>query len=505
MVSKRSDKKSSSSGMKRDYSRAAHVKSYSRSSRGNRNYSRSQIEYIAPAAEQSSMGGYSRRVSSKNYASMRKKKRRKKRIITAVVVVALAIVVGGAAAAFGYLGYLNNQLGSGIDDMNALDQALVTDKSDSDPFYILLLGTDGREGEDSYRSDTIILGRVDLQAKQVVLISIPRDTRVYIEGYGYNKINAAYAYGGAAAEVNAVEEFAGVQISHYAQIDFSGFSDLVDALGGVEVDVPIDINDPDAGGSVSKGLQTLDGEHALIFCRSRDTAIGDYQRQVNQRIFLEALASKILSSDASTMVSAINAIADAVSTDMDVNEIYSIANSMKGMTSDNIYSYTVPSATETIDGVSYVVADETEWKAMMETIDSGGLPADQSEDIAGVVSEEYQNSNTSSSASSSTSSSDSSSVDRSSYTVSVRNGGGIEGSATEAADILETAGYSVTEIGNANQFVYDSTLVIYNDDSDLDAVNDIISELGKGTAVQSAGRYSFDSDILVVVGSDWSS
>lgn len=460
-------------------------------------YSRGTDRASATAVSKDELNKYSRKVSSKSYPSLYRKRARRRRILISAVIVMVALLAGGCAAAFGYVSWLNGQFRSGIENFDELKSALATDAEEGDPFYILLMGTDGRNDEEADRTDTIILARVDTSAQQVVLISIPRDTMIELDGVGTAKINAAHAYYGPAGAVEAVEEFAGVQISHYAEIDFSGFVDLVDALGGVEVDVPIEIDDEDAGGYVAQGLQVLDGEHALIFCRSRDTAIGDYQRQANQRIFLQALASEILSSDVATLTASINSISSAVSTDMTADEILSIAMSLKGMDTSSIYSYTVPSTTSTVDGVSYVVAYDDEWAEMMEIIDSGGIPDEQSWEIAGIVSEEYSNSTET------TTTSQSSSITRSSYSVTVRNGGGIEGSASNAASVLEDAGYSIYETGNANQFVYEQTLIIYDDDEYSSIASDIMYILGTGTVVQSSGRYSFDSDILVMLGSDW--
>ncbi len=446
-------------------------------------------------------GEYSRQASSSAYSQIGKKKRRKRRVIKTLVIVVLAVVLGGGALAYGYAGYINGKLGSGIGDRSALDSVLQTNLSSSDPFYMLLLGTDERDPDESGRSDTIILARVDTQNKQVILLSIPRDTRVYIEGHGYQKINAAHAFGGAAGAVDAVEKLTGVQISHYAEIDFSKFTGLVDALGGVEVNVPFEINDPDAGGHVSAGDQVLNGEQALIFCRTRATGYGDYQRQTNQRIFLQALASKVLASDPTTMLRAVNAISDAVSTDLDVNSIIDIANSLRGMSSDSIYSYTVPSASKVMDGVSYVIADEEELKTLMGIIDSGQIPPAQDESLTGVVPSEYDSA--AAATAGGTTGSTTYTPDRSSYTITVRNGGGIAGSASSVAEDLSSLGYQIGETGNADSFDHDKTLVIYKNASDLPAVNDIISEIGCGTAQAANGQYSFDGQILVLVGSDY--
>lgn len=157
-------------------------------------------------------------------------------------------------------------------------------------FICLLLVSRSREHSENieeygntFRSDSIILARVDPQEYQATLISIERDTYVNIEGYGMNKINAAAAYGGAALLVETVEEFVGVEISHYVSIDLDGFEAVVDALGGIKVDVPMTIDDDEAGGYVAAGLQTLTGEEALILCRSchayDDYGSGDYYQK----------------------------------------------------------------------------------------------------------------------------------------------------------------------------------------------------------------------------------
>ena len=466
--------------------------------RTGRSYSKSQVKNFTPAAAQHTDSGraYSRRVASKNYSSMRRKKSKRKRILIVTVVIVLALLIGGGAAALGYIGMINSKFHSGV-DTDAMNDVLVSGASDSEPFYILLLGTDARKGETEYRADTIILARVDTGKKQVVLVSIPRDTRFYLDGIGYTKINDAQQYYGTSGAVQAVSSFAGVGISHFAQINFGGFKDLVDEIGGVEVTVTTEIDDPKAGGYLAAGTQVLNGDQALIFCRSRAYAIGDFQRQANQRAFLQALASKLLSADKLTLMKGINAIAESVQTDMSVNDILSVASALRGMTTANIYSYSVPYTTQTIDGVDYVVANEEEWTEMMKTIDAGELPEEQEWYVSGVVADQYTNKNASSSAKSPTN------VDRGSFKLTVRNGCGMSGCASQVAKKLQNAGYGISDTGNTDSYVYDETLVIYNNDDYLAAVNDIISILGVGTPVESNGRYKYDGDILIVVGSDW--
>lgn len=175
---------------------------------------------------------------------------------------------------------------------------------DGGTFYMLLMGTDksaAREQStqyagDTFRSDSMILTRVDPQNKKVTMVSMHRDTEIEIEGYGLQKLNASYAIGGPALAIKTVSQMAGVPISHYAEINFDGFEEVVDALGGVEVDVPMEINDDEAGGHVDAGVQTLSGEEALILCRSRHSydeyGDGDRYRAANQRLVLGAIAQE---------------------------------------------------------------------------------------------------------------------------------------------------------------------------------------------------------------------
>ena len=151
---------------------------------------------------------------------------------------------------------------------------------------------------------------------------------------------------------------------------------LVDAIGGVEVDVPDKIDDPKAGNVVIEpGLQKLNGEEALTFCRSRAFVDGDYTRMRHQRIFIAALAKQVLNNtDAATIFPLIESLSGMVETDMSIQDIVALANAMRGMNTDEIWSANIPSTTDDSTGVSYVVALEDELAEMMERVDAGEDP-----------------------------------------------------------------------------------------------------------------------------------
>lgn len=172
----------------------------------------------------------------------------------------------------------------------------------------LLVGSDSRSGINnkkrddlgvggdlgSQRTDVIMLMHIPHFKGEKVLVSIPRDSYVYIPGYGMGKINAAFAYGGPALLVKTFEQATGVHINHYMEIDFSGFADMTDAIGGVKICPSYPINDPLANLNIDSGCQKADGKTALGYVRTRQTPRGDLDRVEHQREFLNNFAEEAI-------------------------------------------------------------------------------------------------------------------------------------------------------------------------------------------------------------------
>ncbi|BDB45741.1 hypothetical protein Mkiyose1665_46460 [Mycobacterium kiyosense] len=157
------------------------------------------------------------------------------------------------------------------------------------------LSTGGDVG--SARTDTILLVHLPGfgSATPTTLVSIPRDSYVPIPGHGRDKINAAFALGGAPLLAQTVEQATGLRLDHYAEVGFGGFAVLVDALGGVTVCPAEPIHDPLAGLDLAAGCQQLDGRRALGYVRTRATPRADLDRMVHQRQFMSALLSRATS------------------------------------------------------------------------------------------------------------------------------------------------------------------------------------------------------------------
>ena len=145
------------------------------------------------------------------------------------------------------------------------------------------------------RADTIMLLHVPGRGGQAVLVSLPRDSYVPIPGRGWNKLNAAYAFGGPRLLAQTVERVTGIRLDHYLEVGFGGFDSIVDAVGGVSLCIEEPMRDRNAGLNLKAGCQVLDGAEALGYVRSRASARGDLDRVQRQQRFLAALMAKAAS------------------------------------------------------------------------------------------------------------------------------------------------------------------------------------------------------------------
>lgn len=400
-----------------------------------------------------------------------------KRIALGVALTFLVVVLGGAAWAYSLLRSAQQTMN---DNSDAELAEVIDEREPQEPFNVLLLGQDNRPGEDAARADTIIVARIDPENDKVWMLSIPRDTRVQIPGHGTSKINAATFYGGPSLMVETVKEFLGIPIHHYMDIDFDGFIQVVDSLGGVWIDVDTDIDDPKASShgsytasKIDKGYQLLDGDHALTFVRSRDFPDADFTRMRHQQQFFKALADQATKFENVLKIPGmVKDVSQYMSTDMSMGQIVDVAMALRDMGGSNVQTATVMGEWKS----PYVWPDE-DLKTFLVDAMVAGRGFDETATVDATIAP-------------------------SSVTVTVRNGAGIEGCATAAADILKGGGYAVGEVGNANQFVYDETLVVYA--TDRAAAVQVASALPKARIVESRGMYSFSTDVLVVVGKDYS-
>ena len=339
---------------------------------------------------QTAASQYSR--NNPSYSAARKKMGRGKKIALGVVIAILVVAVGGGSAFAMWKNSINDQLTKGNktdEEILAINDALKTEKdmTFTEPFYMILIGTDEAEDsdEDMHRSDTNIVVRIDPNKNQATMVSIPRDTKIDIDGYGTNKFTAAYAYGGAAGTIREANQLLGIEISHYAEVNFGKLKELVDAVGGVDVEVTERIDDPDADGTsahpewprviIEEGEQHLDGNQALVFARSRAYADGDFTRTANQRALIMAIVNKVLDLNATDLLGVVQAASSCVTTDLAVGDIAALAEQFQDEGDLTIYSAMIPSTTAMIGDVSYVINDPVATKEMMKLVEAGEDPS----------------------------------------------------------------------------------------------------------------------------------
>lgn len=217
---------------------------------------------------------------------------------------------------------------------------------------ILVLGIDN-EGDEPGRSDTIILVSANMDTHQVSIISIPRDTRVSLSGVGLTKITHANAVGeikgsvyeGSLESVKAVSDLLGVSINYYVKVNFRGFQKVVDALGGVDVSLPNNVNDNSSNLHLSAGEHHLSGEEALKLAQARyDLPRGDFDRQQNQFYILQGLANQLLDpSHISELPKILKVIRqDLVDTNMAISEMVIMGLEFKGIDEEALKYFQLP-------------------------------------------------------------------------------------------------------------------------------------------------------------------
>lgn len=350
--------------------------------------------------------------------------------------IAILFIVLSVGSGFYYVFHSLNRTNSGNPD---------TQSTNTDEFIkggrlnILLLGVDAgtigaSEEHNRYRSDTMMVFSIDMDKKNIKVLSIPRDTRVKIQGVGIEKINAAMAFGGPDLAVKTVKDLLGVPIHNYVVVNYKGFKEIVDALGGVEINIEKPMKYDDNAGNLhidlKPGLQVLDGDKAEQFVRYRHYPGGDIDRIKAQQKFIEAVGKTILKpSTLLKLPKIINTIQENVETDIEPLAIASLANLARQVGPDNIETFMLPGEGKYISGISYFIPFQAQMNEMVDNIFfDGGYSK-----------------------------------------VAVLNGNGSSGIASRIARVLEQNGFKVVRIANADSFDYETTTILYPKEKKDDA------------------------------------
>ncbi|MDU3335618.1 LCP family protein [Paraclostridium bifermentans] len=239
-----------------------------------------------------------------------------------IVIGLVVFIIATPLVAFGYFYFKLNSI---YDSSAAKDVKNKIEKADDKDGItnILLAGVDGNNLEKGNRSDSMMVLTIDEKNNDIRITSLARDTYVQIPGYGEEKLTHAYAYGGPALLLQTIDKNFGLKIDKYAAVSFSSFEKIIDALGGVEIDVlPKEVSY--IQGVDSAGKQTLNGAEALAYSRIR-YADDAYQRDNRQRTVMQAAYNK-LSSNPGDLMEIGNTILGYTKTNMPPMEIFKLAN-----------------------------------------------------------------------------------------------------------------------------------------------------------------------------------
>ena len=281
-----------------------------------------------------------------------------KAFITTVIVV-LVLALAGVA---GYFYFLGNE------DDGKLDQ-------DGEDLQFLMLGVDSLDSKkaDNARSDTIMVVNVDGKSKKVNIISIPRDTYTKIKGYKKTKINHSFKYGGSELTLDTVNNLLGTDIKYYVTVDYRFVEDVVDKIGGVTVDVPMDMKyedptaDPPLTIDIKEGRQTLNGHDAVGFLRYRKGyKDADLGRVKAQQQFMASLLSKM--KEPKTLLKApflIGSYVNYSENNIPVKKLIKVAANMRSIGTEDITTNTLPGTPKYMGGVSYFVPNENKIQVML--------------------------------------------------------------------------------------------------------------------------------------------
>lgn len=360
---------------------------------------------------------------------------------------------------------------------------------------ILLMGVDPVEGkvpEDKARTDTMMILSVDPQSKTAFILSIPRDSRVELEGQSKKtKINHAHSKGGIPLTLATVKKTINLPIHHYIRVNYQALIKTVDDVGGVEVNVPQDMDWDDYSGNLhihlKAGPQTLNGEQAMQFVRFRQGyANKDLGRIETQQYFLEMLFRKVISPQSIVRIpNYLETMYEYVETDMSKKEILSLAATVIKINPDKIEKKMLPGKAKTINGISYYILDEEAQIEMMDYLLSAQYP-DKEVLIPETITEEGEVQE----------------VEKPKYSIFIYNGSGVPKVARRVSDLLKIEDLPVSYSGNASNFDYKQTMIYYKENKDVAKKIKEILEVGKIKEGTRAVDYR-EPDIVIIIGADF--
>lgn len=390
----------------------------------------------------------------------------------AITVLIIFLLLASSVVVYGYS--LLNRLNS--------NEAATEQINVNNPVNILLLGVDAgdydnKTSNNPKRSDTMILIRYNPKDNKVYMLSLPRDTRVAINGHK-EKLNSAHRIGGVSLAIETVEKMLGLKINYYAKVDYAGFRNCIDAIGGIDMEIPFNMDYDAYGISIhfKKGeIVHMDGKKAEEFVRWRKNndgggyAMGDLGRAATQQQFMLKVVEKMKTPAGILKApSLIETASKYVTTNMSAKTMLKYMLKLRNVDTSQIENKVLAGEPKYIGGVSYFIYDQVKNQEFLLNFKDGSSETTGEE------------------------------VNRSSIRIKIFNSTGVKGLASKYKKDFESLGYTVISIGNYTK-KQDFTLI--NDYSKSNYGQAIFKDLGFGDVLEKQSENT-DSDVVVILGED---
>ncbi len=418
-----------------------------------------------------------------------------KSMIMVLIFAVLGIAAGAGLKVYSVLHTKSEDILGTIESSIDSGSAQYTALKEQGRFNILIMGEDDVEG--SRRSDTVLFATIDIDDKNMRVLSLPRDTRVQIPGHGVQKLNHAFAYGGPDLLKATVEKYLEQPILYYVIIDYVSFPAVVDILGGVEIDVEKKMRYVDRAGkldiNIQPGLQEMDGKTALHYVRFRMDALGDIGRVHRQQQFIKAFLKKVYDPRILVKIPELTSqMMKLFKTDMSPGLAIQLAGfAQNELGRERIFFSTLHGQAATVNNLSYWIGDTKSanefLNAPLEMLMSGEVNENRNTNNFAGLSLSYSSAadeTKANGAASETAGTEKKKEDTAMSneelislirsmpeSVAVLNGTGKSGIGSEVASKLQKIGIDVVMSGNAKHFDYRSSNVVYPLNAKPEVVN----------------------------------
>lgn len=363
----------------------------------------------------------------------------RKRVLTIALVGVIAVTLAIVAGVLVYQQAARNALKPAV-DMQELEKVLTPVGSEDEVFWAVVAHTDVSSAEEGRGALTdLCLMCVDTDNVMLSCFWIPVNTRVYIDGTGYSSIEGAFESTKDLGVIAAIKKLASIDVAYYFEINRAG-------------------------------LARLDNQLSL----------GTVNNGENRNVVLESLCRKLFGSSSEQISGNAEALMSCVTTNATIAQFTQTIKLLHGINMEtSFFIEEMPTTLQDIDGRTYSICSTDTWNTMVSRVSSGMSPVSSPTEV------------------------DINNTTRENCTVSVWNGVGVSGVANDCTKELEKLGWKVISTGNAAQFVYDETFVVFKDTDDEAAARLLAADLGQGRVVRSYARYNYKGNLLVVIGKDY--